>query len=177
MADDESLSRLFLQHRHLLLSYIHALVRDSNDAEDIFQEVGVRVMKKEQAPTDSREFAAWCRGIARNLVLHHWRSKQRNPVVANERLLDMLELAYQEAEPAEELSKQRSIALADCLRLLPDHSRDVINMRYFEGLTSVEIGERLERSSAAVRKVLSRVRAQLEECIESRLALGGAGDE
>ncbi len=177
MADDESLSRLFLQHRHMLLSYIHALVRDSNDAEDIFQEVGVRVMKKEQTPADSREFGAWCRGIARNLVMHHWRSKQRSKVVANERLLDVLELAFQEAEPAAELSKQRSIALAECLRLLPDHSRDVINMRYFEGLTSVAIAERLERSSEAVRKMLSRVRAQLEKCIEKRLELGGVGDE
>lgn len=177
MAKNDPISRLFLQHRHMLLSYIHALVRDANDAEDIFQEVGVRVMNKEEVPQNSREFAAWCRGIARNLVMHHWRSKQRSKVVANDRLLDALELAFQEAEPAAELSKQRSIALADCLRLLPDHSRDVINMRYFEGLTSVEIGERLERSSAAVRKMLSRVRAQLEECIGRRLAVGGVVDE
>ncbi len=177
MAENESLSRLFLQHRHMLLSYIHALVGDSNDAEDIFQEVGIRVMQKQQSPTDPREFAAWCRGIARNLVLHHWRSKRRSKVVADERLLDALELAFQEAEPAAELSRQRSLALADCLRMLADHSRDVANMRYFEGLTSVEIGERLARSSAAVRKMLSRVRAQLEECIEQRVALGVNGDE
>ena len=176
MPPDDSISRLFLEQRHMLLSYIHALVRDGNVAEDIFQDVGVQVLKKEQTPAESRQFAAWCRGIARNLVLHHWRSKERSPVIVSERLLDALDLAYEESNPASELSKQRSIALADCLRSLPDHSREVVKMRYFEGLTSDQIGERVGRSAVAVRKMLSRIRGQLEECIEGRLATGGVGD-
>lgn len=162
----------------MLLSFIHALVRDGNDAEDIFQEVGVLVLKDgSKAPRDSRLFAAWCRGVARNLVLHHWRSKQRSKVVANEQLLDVLELAYQEAKPEELLAQQRSAALADCLRELADRPREVIDMRYFQRLTSEEIGQQLDRTAAAVRKMLARIRAQLEQCIEQRLAHGGVGDE
>ncbi|QDU92480.1 RNA polymerase sigma factor [Lignipirellula cremea] len=162
----------------MLLSFIHALVRDRNDAEDLFQEVGVLVLKKgAEAPQDSHRFAGWCRGIARNLVLHHWRSKQRNKLVANERLLHVLERAYEEASLEDGLPQQRSVALPDCLNELADHSRHVIQMRYFQGLTSEQIGQQLDRSAAAVRKLLSRIRAQLEQCIERRLAHGGASDE
>lgn len=177
MTENESLSRLFLRHRHMLLSYIHALVGDANDAEDIFQEVGVQIMKKDQVPADARQFAAWCRGIARNLVLHHWRSTQRRRAVVNERLLDVLEQAYQEADPAWESASDRSLALAECLRLLPAMSYDVIHMRYFEGLTSAEIGRRIERTAVAVRKMLSRIRDQLEDCIQRRLSAEVVADE
>ncbi len=72
--NSESLSQLFLQHRFMLMSYLRALVRDPNDAEDLFQEVGLRVMHSESVPTDPSQFAAWCRGVARNLVLHYWRN-------------------------------------------------------------------------------------------------------
>lgn len=159
----------------MLLSYIQALVGDANDAEDILQEVGVQVLKKdqEQFPEESGKFAAWCRGIARNLVLHHYRARQRNRVLTNQRLLDLLDLAYEEADPKQESLREYSMALGECLRQLPHHSRDIIRMRYFDGLTSPEIAKRLQRTPVAIRKALSRLRDRLEYCIRQRLAVGG----
>lgn len=166
----ESLSQLFLQHRFMLMSYLRALVRDPNDAEDLFQEVGLRVMHSEGVPTDPSQFAAWCRGVARNLVLHHWRSKRRSRVEVSERWLDALDLAYRHVDPASDLACRRMAALGECLGQLPPRTHDLVRRRYSDNQTSAEIGAALRRSAAAVRKMLERVRAELEECIHNKLA-------
>jgi RNA polymerase sigma-70 factor (ECF subfamily) len=175
--NSESLSRLFLQHRFMLMSYLRAMVRDPNDAEDLFQEVGLRVINSAEVPTDPTQFAAWCRGVARNLVLHYWRNKRRSRVDVSERLLDALELAYQQADSSSDLARQRASALGECLGQLPPRARDLIRRRYFESETSAEIGAALRRSAAAVRKMLERIRIELEECIQSRLAARGVAHD
>jgi RNA polymerase sigma-70 factor len=176
VADNEKLQRLFLEHRDLLYSYIYALVREANTAEDIFQEVGVRVMRKGEAlPADS-DFAAWCRGIARNLVLHHWRSQRRNPVIPNSRLLEALDRAYAEAEGTGAARQLDLMALVECLRQLSEPARTVVEMRYFQGQNAAAIGQRLQRSGEAIRQLLVRVRRQLAECVRARLALSGNHD-
>jgi RNA polymerase sigma-70 factor, ECF subfamily len=173
VADNEKLQRLFLEHRDLLYSYIFALVRETNTAEDIFQEVGVRVVNKGEAlPADS-DFPAWCRGIARNLVLHHWRAQRRNPVIPNSRLLDALDLAYAEAESGREAPQPGLLALAECLRQLCEPARTVVELRYYQGQSAAAICQRLQRSGEAIRQLLVRVRRQLAECVRARLALGG----
>jgi RNA polymerase sigma-70 factor (ECF subfamily) len=175
--NNESLSRLFLQHRFMLMSYLRALVRDPHAAEDLFQEVGLRVMHSEGVPTEPAQFAAWCRGVARNLVLHYWRSKRRSRLEVSERLLDALELAYRQVEPASDLASRRAAALGDCLGQLPPRTRDLVRRRYFENQTSAEIAKALRRSAAAVRKMLERVRTELEECIQNKLVAQGSAHD
>jgi len=172
VADNGQLQRLFLQHRDYLYSYIYALVREANTAEDIFQEVGVRVVSKGEVLPAEGNFAAWCRGIARNLVLHHWRSQRRNPVIPNSRLLEALDRAYAEADCTSEAPKAGLLALVECLGQLTEPARTVVELRYYQNQNAVAIGQRLQRSGEAVRQLLARVRRQLAECVRARLALG-----
>jgi RNA polymerase sigma-70 factor (ECF subfamily) len=175
--NSESLSRLFLQHRFMLMSYLRALVRDPHDAEDLFQEVGLRVMHSDDVATDPAQFAAWCRGVARNLVLHHWRSKRRNRMEMSERLLDALELAYRQVDASPDLESRRAAALSECLGQLPPRPRELVRRRYSDNQSSAEIGIALQRSAAAVRKMLERVRAELEECIQNKLIAQGVAHD
>jgi RNA polymerase sigma-70 factor (ECF subfamily) len=156
----------------MLMSYIHALVRNANDAEDLFQEVGVVILGKSDVPLESRQFAAWCRGIARNLVLHYWRTKRRAKVLPSSRLLDALDVAYDEADasPDDEHFAGRWHLLAECLAQLPQRAREVLRMRYVLGYQSPQIGRRVKRSAEAVRQMLFRIRARLLECVEARMA-------
>ena len=172
MGSDENVSRLFLKHRHMLMDYVQGLVRSAEDAEDIFQEVGLRVLAKSEAPATEGEFAAWCRGIARNLVLHHWRTKSRAKVVASGRLLDIVDRAYSEADEQRELWAERRSALGECLKQLPERSRALLEHRYRLGRTSAELGSRLKRSAAAIRVTISRIRKKIQECVERRAAAG-----
>ncbi len=54
----ERVTRLFLKHQPMLQEYIHGLLRDAHDAEDLFQEVGVEILHKAVVPPRSREIRA-----------------------------------------------------------------------------------------------------------------------
>jgi RNA polymerase sigma factor (sigma-70 family) len=170
VADHQAVARLFLQQRDMLLSYIHALVRDPHAAEDLFQEVGLRVLERDELPCPAEAFPAWCRGVARNLILHHWRSQRRQRAVPSGLLVDAVDRAYGETDGQADFYRSRYAALAECLKRVPAGQRRVLEMRYFERLGSQEIGRLLRRSAEAVRKELSRLRGRLLECIEVRLS-------
>jgi RNA polymerase sigma-70 factor (ECF subfamily) len=110
--------------------------------------------------------------VARNLVFHHWRAQRRNPVFPNSRLLEALDQAYAEDEVAGEESQSRLLVLVDCLRQLSTTARTVVELRYYKGQNATVIGERLQRSAEAIRQLLVRVRTQLAECVQARLAMG-----
>ena len=165
----DQLVRSFLRHEAMLKEFILALVRDPHDADDVFQEVGVRILSQAEPPREPDRFPAWCRGIARNVLLHHWRSRRRGQAF-HERFANVVETAYQEADAEGEEWNDHRIALADCLKKVPEESRRVLDLRYAEGLLSGEIARRLERSATAVRMLIMRVREGLDACVRRRLA-------
>ena len=67
-----------------------------------------------------------------------------------------------------------SPALSECLNSLPEKRRQMIQDRYFESQTIDQIANAMSQGSSNVRVTLMRVRRQLAECIERRLATGGA---
>jgi RNA polymerase sigma-70 factor (ECF subfamily) len=173
VVDHRVVSGLFLQQRDMLLSYIHALVRDPDAAEDLFQQVVICILEREELPCPPEAFPAWCRGVARNLILHHWRDRRRRRAVPSGLLIDAVDLAFREVDEQADFYQLRSAALAECLKWVPARQRQLLTLRYTEDLTSQEIGQRLRRTAGAVRKEIARLRSQLRECIEAHLALRG----
>ena len=173
LADHQVISGLFLRQREMLLSYIHALVRDPDAAEDLFQQVGICILEREELPCAPEAFPAWCRGVARNLILHHWRDQRRRRALPSGLLIEAVDLAYREADEQADFYQMRSAALTECLKQVPARQRQLLALRYTENLTSQEIGQRLRRTAEAVRKEIARLRHQLRGCIEARLSLGG----
>lgn len=154
----------------MILSYVRALVRNTHDADELFQEIGVRILELDQLPCDEDKFPAYCRGIAKNVILHYWRSQRRSKLVPNSELVDLFDLAYTEAEARDDLSGLRTSALGECLELLPEEKRQVLGLRFADGLRSDQIAAATDRTTEAVRKELSRLYAQLQQCIKKRLA-------
>ena len=173
MVDTRVISGLFLQQREMLLSYIHALVRDPVDAEDLFQQVGISILEREELPCPREVFPAWCRGVARNLILHHWRDERRRRAVPSGLLLEAVDQAFGELDNQPDFYQQRSAALGECLKRVPARQRQLLALRYTENLTSEGIGRRLGRTAGAVRQEIARLRNLLRQCIEARLAAGG----
>jgi len=168
MAKEETV-RLFMKHQRMLREFILSLVPDSNDADDILQEVSVVVLAKSDPPQDFQKFPAWCRGVARNVLLHHWRTK-RKTLTPSPRFLEAVEMAYQEGDAREDEMNLRRRALEECLKRLPESSRSLLEMRYVRQVPSQEIARTLGRSATGVRMALVRVRQALGSCIQGRLA-------
>jgi len=162
-----------MANRHSLFGYIYGFVRHPQDAEDIFQEVWVRFSQALSDGTDIENPAWWCRGTARNLVLHYWRDRREDKVVADQELMERVEEAFAEQEPNRDYWLARQQALHECIERLPERSRRLLCLKYEQGLSAQGVAGQLLQSAAAVLMALSRVRQILRDCAHKKLRLMG----
>lgn len=150
--------RLFLLHRQGVFRYLYRAVGRPDTAQDLTQEVFLRVARSPVPVSDPAGHRAWVFKIARNLLLNHLRDgARRGHVVA------LVEHVEQVAPPTQELS----VAIRQAVDALDELDRDVFLMRESAGLSYAEIAGACELTEDAVRARLKRAREEL------RQALGG----
>jgi RNA polymerase sigma-70 factor (ECF subfamily) len=158
----------FLRHEADLKAFIGSLVPDAHLRADVFQEVALTLWQQIDAYDPSRSFGAWARGIAANKVLQMRQRSARFPIAfAPETIQAVLDAC----DRTENDTGDRAEALRQCVRLLPEKSRQLLALRYEDNLPCEEIARRLAGSIEAIYQSLSRLRGRLEECIRRRLAL------
>ena len=167
----KELSSQFLSDRYGLMAFIYGLLRDPTAAEDIFQEVWVKLAEAAERGRAIDDMPAWCRGVARNLILRHWNEAKRVVVTADSELLAAVEQAFAEQDALRSVWQARRETLVACIRDLPGHARELLALKYEQGLTAATIAERLGGSVDRLFVTLSRLRHSLAECIERRLRL------
>src|SRR3954465_3086190 len=94
----KALSSRFMAERHALLGFIYGMTRDLAAAEDILQEVWLRLADVAQSGEPLTHPGRWGRGVAKNLILHYWRDRRTARGVADSELLDLVEQAMNEAQ-------------------------------------------------------------------------------
>lgn len=162
----KALSARFMAERHALMGFIYSMVRDLAGTEDILQEVWIRLAEAAERGEVIAEPGKWCRGVAKNLILHYWRDKRTAKVVADSELLDLVEQAFNEQTKAADDRRQ---VLMECIDRLPEKSKRLLQMKYEQGLSFAAMAERLQRSLDSLKMALCRVRQALLECAEKRL--------
>ena len=163
----EALIRDFQRERFRLIAYIRSLVGDPDVTEDIFQQVSVVVLQKLEVFEAGKDLQAWCRGIARNMVLRERQEVRRLRTFEDDRIVELVDAAFEENRESELIDARRSL-LRKCLESLAPASREVVDLRYVSGLSLKQLGERMHRSEGAVQVALSRVRKWLSDCVERR---------
>jgi RNA polymerase sigma-70 factor, ECF subfamily len=169
----KDLTTRFLAERHLLMAFIYGLVREAGAAEDIFQDVWLKLAEATEKGVAVDDLGKWCRGVARNLILHHWREKRSRTVVADSRLVDLAARAFEEQAASGRFGPSRRQALIDCVASLPGNSRELVHLKYEQGLSVEAVAKRVSRPCAGIMMALSRVRKALAVCVERRLHLAG----
>jgi|SRR5688572_21907590 len=172
--DPELLDRLILQYQHRLFRYLLHLSGDRQLAEDIFQETWLRVLER-GAQYDSRfKFEAWLISIARNLVLDHLRRK--SPRVFSE-LTRPEEPDYVTTIPDQDsptpfdlaAQSQLQAQVGSALAELEPIFREVLTLRFHEGMQLNEIAQVVGIPAATVKSRLYRALGKLEH----RMKRGG----
>lgn len=159
------------QARPAVFAYLTATVYDFHRAEDLLQEVAVAVAGQYQSYDQQRSFLAWAIGIARNRTLLFFREQARDRQHFSEATLQVLGNAAEQM-PRESDGGKRE-ALRYCLGKTSGRRRRVLDMRYTGGLSIADIASQLDMTGNAVKIMLHRVRAALEECIQRRLIQEG----
>lgn len=161
------MARLWMRSQGAIAAYVTANTRDFHHAEDVIQDVGKVVAEKFGEYDRGRSFTAWSLGIARNCLLSYYRDSGRNRMVLSEDALRSVEVAV---EAVADSGEQRRIALRSCLETLRDRQRELLTLRYEDGLGVVEIASRNETTASTVSVTLYRLRRKLLDCIERRLS-------
>jgi len=162
----EQVHLLFLRHAEAIRGYVTGLAGgDLALADDVFQEVFLVASRRADDFRVGSDFSAWVRGIARLKLLEVLRQRSRGTGFAE----DVLGLLAAEA-PADENWRIHQHALQDCLGRLAPRARELTEMRYVEQLAPTAIAARVRWTVNAVNVALSRVRRQLRECADRRLA-------
>ena len=163
----EQYLRLLGQHEGRLLGFILSLVPNWADAEDIAQEVKIRLWKQFDGYDPTKDFGAWARTIARYMVLAFRERQSRQNRLVSSRFVELV--AEEAAAISEDLDAEQQ-ALKDCFEKLPEAKRELLYLRYYPGRQTVqEIAAKLGRTYEATRKAILRARMALADCIEETL--------
>ncbi|SFJ18307.1 sigma-70 family RNA polymerase sigma factor [Planctomicrobium piriforme] len=162
--------RLWTAASRRVHAYILTMVLNQADAEDLLQEVGVTVWEKFDDYDPSRDFVSWACGVARNKVLSFNQLASQRLVQSRE-LLDRIEA---ETWLSSRTLERQQHALQQCLSKLRDADRQLLQLRYTEGISLKQAAHDTGRSLQAMYKLLQRIHLRLFECVTRRLA---AGDE
>jgi RNA polymerase sigma-70 factor (ECF subfamily) len=158
---------LLLRERVKLLAYIRAIVRDDHLAEDVFQEVAVLAVRKREEIRDRRHFLAWMRLAARHRAMKLAR-RQHRYLLLDEALLDQLDEQWAEHDMSSGTDLVE--ALRYCVERLSPHARNLVKLRYVDGISGLRLAEVVDRRPNAVYVALSRIHRSLGDCIKQRLA-------
>lgn len=147
-------------------AYVGAVVRDFAMRDDVLQEVAVAVLESYDRFDASKSFQAWALGVARIQIRAYLRSRSRDRLTFDEKVIANLADAFdQEASSVQPKLEN----LQDCLAKLDVKARQILELRYAEDLKPSAIASQLELVPNTVAKALQRIRDLLRKCIDRRV--------
>ncbi len=164
--NENVLSYLIERYQSDLYSFIFYKIMDEDLANDIFQETFVKIIitLKEKRYNDEGKFILWAKRIAYNLVIDHFRLKAKQNKVSETSFGNDEYTIFDIISSPEENIEEQLISVQindDLLRMidyLPENQKEVIKLRFFDGLSFKEIAE---DTNASINTTLGRVRYAL----------------
>lgn len=156
---------LYDRFASIIFAYLYRQVASRQDAEDLLLEVFIAALRDEALFNFSEaKQLAWLRRVARNKVIDRYRHDALFallPLDTAEEQEDHALMPEQQAERRENYER-----LSRAIEQLSAEQRQVIRLRYGEGLRLVEIADMLDRPDSTVRKLLERALQKLRELYE-----------
>jgi RNA polymerase sigma factor (sigma-70 family) len=165
--DSEVVVRVLFAERAKWLSYIGSIVRRADMAEDVFQDVCILALKKADSIPDEAHLVNWTRTTARLRALQVLAKRQERQLSLSDEVLDRLEELW--SQHAQEDDDGYADAVRHCLDLLSPVARNLVQMRYVEGMEYAKLAESLHRPAASLYVAFSRIHAALADCVSKRI--------
>lgn len=160
-------------HQHAVIGTVAKMLGSPNDAEDIAQQVFIRIWKSAKRYQPNAKFTTWMFTITRNLVFNEMRRRQRKPSVSINEREDDFHIGTPDdpskAPDATALQNELEKAVDQAIQNLPEKQRMAVILRRYEELPYEEIGSILKLSLPAVKSLLFRARTQLKENLQTYL--------
>lgn len=178
--NNEAFETLVERYQDRLIGFFFHLVRDRTAAEDMAQEVFLRVYRARERYVATARFSTWLFRIAHNLGTNQRRGLARRKEVAlvpsngvgDENRVDNPNLADKSAlMPTRQLdSKETQDIVRNALDELNERQKMAVLLHKFEGMSYEDIGEVMDLKVVAVKSLLSRARGKLRDVLQKHLA-------
>jgi RNA polymerase sigma-70 factor, ECF subfamily len=154
--DDKAFTLLYDMYSKSLYGVISNLIKDSDDAEDVLQDVFVKIWKNIDSYNESKgRFYTWMLNIARNSSIDRLRSKSHNNQQKNLSTDNFVHLLDDQSKITNSID---SIGIKEFIKKLKPRCIQIIDLLFFKGYTQKEASEELEIP-------LGTVKTQNRNCI------------
>jgi RNA polymerase sigma-70 factor (ECF subfamily) len=173
--DMEAFRNLVEAHQYRVVGTVAKMLNDDAEAEDIAQQVFVRVWKSAPRYEPTAKFTTWLFKITRNLVLNELRRRNRHLTRSLDEADDEDHKAIQIADAGVKapdttmLDDEMQAAIQRAIDELPETQRLAIILRRYDEFSYDEIAEIMGLSVPAVKSVLFRARTDLREKLRKYL--------
>jgi RNA polymerase sigma-70 factor (ECF subfamily) len=162
--DAEAFGELYVLHLDAIYRYIYYRVGDAQDAEDLTEQVFLRVWQAlpgyEQR---GYPFSSWLYRIAHNAVVDYHR--ERGGATGALPLEDWVENGSRAAALDEVISAEEAAALSAAVKQLSDDQQQVILLRFVEGMSHAQVAHIVGKSEGACRVIQHRALAALSQLL------------
>src|SRR5580700_7865528 len=170
------------RYQNRLVGILFHLVGNREEAEDLAQEVFLRIYQARKRYRPRAKFSTWLFTIANNLALNSLRSRQRRPVVP----LNLAESGPLGPRPAEQMvrdpgtgpqqrvqKQELAERISKALDTLNERQRMAVVLNKFEDMNYAEIAEVMGLTTKAVKSLLSRARENLGVALSGYVYMDG----
>jgi RNA polymerase sigma-70 factor (ECF subfamily) len=172
--EERAFQELVERYQTRLLNFIYRTIGDRDRAEDLVQEVFIRVYRHLHRFDRSKKFSTWAYTIASNLAKNELRNRSRSPLVlfqtiqgTNEDEDRPLQFEDSTSRPDDLYRKRHLRELVEqTVAQLPEHHRQVFVLRELEGKSYEEIAEITDCNLGTVKSRLNRARTAFAAIIE-----------
>ena len=160
--DSLSIEHLILRHKDKVFGYILSKVKDVDLANDIFQEVFIKVINKlnEGRYNEEGKFIAWVMRISHNMVIDHFRKNARVKMIRSTDEFNIFDIIGGQEDCTEDVMVQSQVVkeLKILITYLSAEQKEVLEMRFYADMTFKEIAQ---ECNISINTALGRMRYAL----------------
>lgn len=174
--DAAAFEQLVEKYQNRLVMVLEHMISDRSQAEDLAQEVFMRIYRARENYTPTAKFSTWLYTITHNVASNAIRKKSRRKEVnlvnspsgsMPTRPLDTMATEKSGLMPTRQMDqREMSDLLHDAIQSLIPRQRMAMMLSRFEDMSYVEIGETMGLTTQAVKSLLSRARTNLKTILE-----------
>lgn len=153
----QAFTELYLRFRQRVYSYCLRMLGSAEEAEDLYQEVFIRVYERSHQFAEDKSLSGWIFTIAHNLCLN--RIRDRKPS-------EGLDHVYGLAAPEQDFGEDWQARIQWALDQVPSENREPFLLFEYQGLSYIEIADVLHLTIPAVKSRIYRTREQLRTLLE-----------
>jgi RNA polymerase sigma factor (sigma-70 family) len=171
-AEETHAAQAFLGHHDFVKGVALKYAPWPGLVEDICQQVFLEFLAKEDRWDLGNDLRPLLATMTRHVAMRLWRERTRQQPEVVQKLAEHIRQLAEEREAPPKYEEEISV-LRSCLQKLPDKSRELVQLYYYNEVGTSEIAGQVNMKADTVCRALSRVRDKLRECIERSMKQGG----